>query len=344
MNSDRTPLAAHRGPAGTAVQRQRVGVAEQHDVYNAAVLAYALVQQAGARPLLATEAATMVSELGMNIVKYAGRGSLTLSVADDPQRYLEVLAVDDGPGIADLALALTERYSSQGTLGLGLPGVRRMSDEFELKRQEVEKTYSHLSAEEVKELLEDKTSYGETFFVPKRARWNEGYVDEEGRWQPALKDVKSNIGERLMAVRHLLEGEEAFFANYTDGLTDMDLDRQLAHFNQRDAVGSLLLVRPTNQSFHFAEVDHDDRVSQITAIRDSAIWVNGGFFVLEPAVMEYIAGDSTVWEQDPLERLAQSGALSAYKHEGFWQPMDTLRDKNYLEGLWDSGKAPWKVW
>jgi glucose-1-phosphate cytidylyltransferase len=72
--------------------------------------------------------------------------------------------------------------------------------------------------------------------------------------------------------------------------------------------------------------------------------VNGGFFVLEPGVMEYIAGDSTVWEQDPLERLAQSGALSAYKHEGFWQPMDTLRDKNYLEGLWDSGKAPWKVW
>lgn len=135
MNSDRTPLAAHRGPAGTAVQRQRVGVSAQHDVYNAAVLAYALVQQAGARPLLATEAATMVSELGMNIVKYAGRGSLTLSVADDPQRYLEVLAVDDGPGIADLALALTERYSSQGTLGLGLPGVRRMSDEFECRSQ-----------------------------------------------------------------------------------------------------------------------------------------------------------------------------------------------------------------
>ncbi|MCB0211906.1 MAG: glucose-1-phosphate cytidylyltransferase, partial [Anaerolineae bacterium] len=73
-------------------------------------------------------------------------------------------------------------------------------------------------------------------------------------------------------------------------------------------------------------------------------WINGGFFVLEPAVMDYIAGDNTVWEREPMEKLAQDGQLSAFRHYGFWQPMDTLRDKNVLEGLWQSNEAPWKVW
>jgi glucose-1-phosphate cytidylyltransferase len=73
-------------------------------------------------------------------------------------------------------------------------------------------------------------------------------------------------------------------------------------------------------------------------------WINGGFFVLSPAVLDLIAGDSTVWERNPMERLAADSELAAYKHHGFWQPMDTLREKNYLEALWESGKAPWKVW
>ncbi|HVR51209.1 MAG TPA: ATP-binding SpoIIE family protein phosphatase [Pseudorhodoferax sp.] len=119
--------------AAAGVQRQRIHVAAEADVYNAAVLVYALVQQAGARALLATEAATVVSELGMNIVKYAGRGSMTLSLQQSPRAYVEVLAEDHGPGIADLDLALTEHYSSRGTLGLGLSGVRRMSDEFDIR-------------------------------------------------------------------------------------------------------------------------------------------------------------------------------------------------------------------
>ena len=73
-------------------------------------------------------------------------------------------------------------------------------------------------------------------------------------------------------------------------------------------------------------------------------WINGGFFVLSPDVLDLIDGDSTVWEREPMERLAASGQLAAYKHPGFWQPMDTLREKNYLEDLWESGKAPWKLW
>jgi glucose-1-phosphate cytidylyltransferase len=73
-------------------------------------------------------------------------------------------------------------------------------------------------------------------------------------------------------------------------------------------------------------------------------WINGGFFVLEPTVIDYIDGDATVWEREPLQQLANDGALAAYKYDGFWQPMDTLRDKMYLEDLWNSGKAPWKIW
>jgi anti-sigma regulatory factor (Ser/Thr protein kinase) len=115
------------------VQRQHLRIAQEFDVYSAAMLAYSLVQQAGARMLLATEAATVVSELGMNIVKYAGRGSLTLSLAGGARGYLEVVAHDHGPGIADLALALTDRFSSHGTLGLGLPGVRRVCNSFYLR-------------------------------------------------------------------------------------------------------------------------------------------------------------------------------------------------------------------
>ncbi|RCW65707.1 ATP-binding protein [Pseudorhodoferax soli] len=121
--------------ADEGVQRQRIHIDREADVYNAAMLVYALVQQAGARTLLATEAATVVSELGMNIVKYAGRGSMTVSLQTSPRAYVEVLAEDRGPGIADLALALTESYSSRGTLGLGLPGVRRMSDQFDIRSE-----------------------------------------------------------------------------------------------------------------------------------------------------------------------------------------------------------------
>lgn len=121
--------------ADAGVQRQRIHIGAEADVYNAAMLVYALVQQTGARSLLATEAATVASELGMNIVKYAGRGSMVVSLQEQPRAYVEIVAEDRGPGIADLDLALTEHYSSLGTLGLGLPGVRRMSDQFEIRSQ-----------------------------------------------------------------------------------------------------------------------------------------------------------------------------------------------------------------
>ncbi len=90
---------------------------------------------------------------------------------------------------------------------------------------------------------------------------------------------------------------------------------------------------------------HEDKISRFTEKpAGDGNWINGGFFVLEPKVFDYIEGDNTIWERDPLEKLASEDQLSAYKHKSFWQPLDTLRDKNYLEKLWNSGKAPWKVW
>ncbi len=115
------------------LQRQRVLLGQESDVYNAAMLVFCLSQQAGAPPLVATEAATMASELGMNIVRYAGRGSLTLSIQGGEAGFIDILADDNGPGISDLQLAMTDHYSSRGTLGLGLPGVRRMSDSFDIR-------------------------------------------------------------------------------------------------------------------------------------------------------------------------------------------------------------------
>merc|ERR1712000_663358 len=96
---------------------------------------------------------------------------------------------------------------------------------------------------------------------------------------------------------------------------------------------------------------YGDGVSNVNSFREKPVgdgresaWINGGFFVLEPSVIDHITGDDTVWEREPLETLAETGNLSAYKHTGFWQPMDTLRDKNVLEDMWDKDKAPWKVW
>jgi glucose-1-phosphate cytidylyltransferase len=153
----------------------------------------------------------------------------------------------------------------------------------------------------------------------------------------------SNIGQRLVAVRHLLAGEELFLANYSDGLTDMDLDEQLRHFCRRDALGSMLLVRPTNHSFHFARVGGDDHVSEITSIHETDLWVNGGFFVLRPQIFDHIR-DGEELVQEPFLRLVEQGKLVGYRHTGFWCCMDTYKDKKILDDMYDQGDRPWEVW
>jgi anti-sigma regulatory factor (Ser/Thr protein kinase) len=190
--------------ADVGVQRQRIHIGGEADVYNAAMLVYALVQQAGARALLATEAATVVSELGMNIVKYAGRGSVTVSLQASPRAYVEVLAEDRGPGIANLELALTESYSSRGTLGLGLPGVRRMSDQFDIRSEAAAGT--RVRARRWLQDAAERTVRSDP--VPHRGLASEPQVGTPAGWQvgqarrPCYGEVVSGDGCMLQAVQH----------------------------------------------------------------------------------------------------------------------------------------------
>jgi glucose-1-phosphate cytidylyltransferase len=162
-------------------------------------------------------------------------------------------------------------------------------------------------------------------------------------WKVTLVDtgLETMTGGRLKRVRSYL-GTEDFHFTYGDGLADVDL-KSLVDLHRREKV--LATVTSVSPPGRFgALVSQGDRVLNFREKPEGSSRINGGFFVLSPAVIDYIDSDQTVWEGEPLERLAQEGQLAAYAHEGFWQPMDTLRDKNQLEAMWSSGKAPWKVW
>jgi glucose-1-phosphate cytidylyltransferase len=152
----------------------------------------------------------------------------------------------------------------------------------------------------------------------------------------------TQTGGRLKRVSRYLDGE-TFCFTYGDGLADIDITAQLAFHKARAGLATMCAVQPPGR---FGAIDIQD--SRITRFEEKpsgdGSWINGGFFILEPGVLDYIRGDATIWERDPLEALARDGQISAYTHTGFWQPMDTLRDKLKLEELWQSGHAPWKVW
>jgi glucose-1-phosphate cytidylyltransferase len=153
----------------------------------------------------------------------------------------------------------------------------------------------------------------------------------------------SNIGQRLMAVRHVLKDEDVFLANYSDGLTDVDLDQQLSHFHRSDAIGSLLLVRPSNQSFHFARVGETDHVAEIKPIQQTDLWINGGFFILRREIFDHMReGEELVHE--PFVRLVEQKQLLGYRYSGFWCCMDTFKDKKLLDDMYNRGDRPWEVW
>jgi glucose-1-phosphate cytidylyltransferase len=162
-------------------------------------------------------------------------------------------------------------------------------------------------------------------------------------WRVTLVETGEHTltGGRLKRVRHHLDGE--FCLTYGDGLGDVDITR-LVEFHR--AQGRLATLTATQPPGRFGALRlEDDRVAsfQEKPVGDGA-WINGGFFVLSPAVIDYIEGDETAWEGAPLERLARCGQLSVYRHRGFWQPIDTQRDKRRCEELWESGTPPWKVW
>ena len=163
-------------------------------------------------------------------------------------------------------------------------------------------------------------------------------------WKVTLVDTgeATMTGGRLKAVSRYLNGGDFCFT-YGDGLADIDVGRLV---ERHRASGKLATVTAVQQPGRYGSLELEgDRVAGfVEKPKASGNWVNGGFFVLSPKVLDYIEGPQTVWEREPLERLAAEGNLAAFQHEGFWQPMDTMRDKNTLEDLWLSGRAPWKAW
>ena len=164
-------------------------------------------------------------------------------------------------------------------------------------------------------------------------------------WRVTLVDTGENTmtGGRVKRIADYVKDEEAFCLTYGDGLSDVNITKLLA-FHKTQKVKATLTGSTPPGRFGALDINGSMVTSFMEKPRGDGAMINGGFFVLSPDVLHYITDDSTKWELEPLERLAQEGNLAAYQHHGFWQPMDTLRDKIYLEELWQSGKAPWKVW
>ena len=164
-------------------------------------------------------------------------------------------------------------------------------------------------------------------------------------WKVTLVDtgIETMTGGRLKRIGPYLNPEEEFCLTYGDGVGNIDIQRLIRFHGDNGLLATVTATRPPGR-FGALELDKEIvRSFQEKPLGDGG-YINGGFFVLSPKVLDYIDGDSTVWEQKPMRTLAQEGQLAAYRHEGFWHPMDTLRDKNHLEELWAMKKAPWKTW
>ena len=163
-------------------------------------------------------------------------------------------------------------------------------------------------------------------------------------WRVTLVDTgeETQTGGRLKRVLPYV-GDEEFLFTYGDGVADLDLEALLGFHREHGALATVTAVQPVGR---WGSLDIDgDRIRRYEEKpKGDGGWINGGFFVLSPEVGGYIDGDLTVWEREPLQRLADEGQLAAYRHQGFWHAVDTLRDKRYLQERWDSGSPPWKLW
>jgi len=164
------------------------------------------------------------------------------------------------------------------------------------------------------------------------------------RWKVTLVDtgLQTMTGGRLKRVRQFL-GDEPFFMTYGDGVGSVDI-AALLELHRRNGRAATVTATRAPGRFGALRINESLVERMVEKPAGESGWINGGYFVLEPRALDLIEGDQTIWERDPMERLAAEGELSAFQHEGFWQPMDTLREKVYLEDLWNSGKAPWKIW
>ncbi|MFK7892968.1 MAG: glucose-1-phosphate cytidylyltransferase [Granulosicoccus sp.] len=165
-------------------------------------------------------------------------------------------------------------------------------------------------------------------------------------WKIKLIDTGEHTmtGGRIKRARHYI-GNDTFFLTYGDGVSDVDLNALLAVHRIDKALVTLTAVQPPGRFGTLTLSAAQSRVTRFLEKPDGdCAWINGGYFVVEPEALDHIENDETSWEQEPLSSIARAGCLSAYRHNGFWQPMDTLRDKHYLESLWNDNSAPWRVW
>ncbi|MFC0199554.1 glucose-1-phosphate cytidylyltransferase [Paracoccus rhizosphaerae] len=165
-------------------------------------------------------------------------------------------------------------------------------------------------------------------------------------WRVTLADtgLETMTGGRIKRIAPYV-GNETFCLTYGDGVSDIDIGKLVEFHRQQGTMATVTAVR---QPGRFGTLDLSEDVTRVNAIREKSVLdgqtINGGFFVLEPSIFDLIEGDSTVWEEAPLQGLVSSGQLSVFRHGGFWQNMDTLRDKNLLQSMWDSNNPPWRIW
>lgn len=165
-------------------------------------------------------------------------------------------------------------------------------------------------------------------------------------WTVTVVDTGLNTmtGGRLKRIADFLD-DEPFCMTYGDGVSDISISELISFHRDQECKATMTAVQPPGRFGAFSLRSDESRVRHFREKpQGDNAWVNGGFFVLDRSVLDYVNGDETVWERQPMESLAQDGQLSAFRHDGFWQPMDTLRDRMYLEELWESGTPPWKVW
>ena len=165
-------------------------------------------------------------------------------------------------------------------------------------------------------------------------------------WRVTLVDTgeQTMTGGRIKRIKPHVENEDVFCLTYGDGVSDVDITALIAFHRAQKTQCTLTAVQPPGR-FGALAIDSNHRITSFQEKpQGDGSWINGGFFVCSPVVLDRISGDATIWEREPLEQLAHNGQMSAFYHRGFWQPMDTLRDKIHLEELWAKGKAPWKVW
>ncbi len=164
-------------------------------------------------------------------------------------------------------------------------------------------------------------------------------------WKVTLVDTgdETMTGGRLKRIAPYLTGEKSFCFTYGDGVADVDIECLIKFHESHGKLATVTAVQPPGR---YGAIEEEGGLVRgfMEKPRGDGALINGGFFVLSPKCLDLIEGDATSWEGEPLTKLAKSGQMMAFEHKGFWQPMDTLRDKNHLEELWDSGKAPWKIW